>query len=35
LHNPDLVKRLADLGGTAATSSPAEFKALLQQDRAK
>ncbi len=35
IRNPDIVRRLGDLGATAQTSTPSEFKAFLIADRAK
>jgi tripartite-type tricarboxylate transporter receptor subunit TctC len=35
MAHPDVVKRLAELGATAVTSSPAEFKQFIADDRAK
>jgi tripartite-type tricarboxylate transporter receptor subunit TctC len=35
MENPDVVKRLAELGATAVTNSPAEFKQFITDDRAK
>ena len=35
MRNPDLVKRLADLGAAATTNTPAEFKTFLTADRSK
>jgi tripartite-type tricarboxylate transporter receptor subunit TctC len=35
MENPDFVKRLAELGATAVTNSPAEFRQFITDDRAK
>ena len=35
MENPDVVKRLAELGATAVTNSPVEFKKFITDDRAK
>jgi tripartite-type tricarboxylate transporter receptor subunit TctC len=35
MRNPEVVKRLGELGAAAAISSPAEFKKFLIEDRAK
>ena len=35
MKNPDIIKRLTDLGATAETNSPAEFKTFITEDRAK
>jgi tripartite-type tricarboxylate transporter receptor subunit TctC len=35
MENADVVKRLAELGATAATNSPAEFRQFITDDRAK
>ena len=35
MKTPDLVKRLAELGATAATNTPGEFKTFLVDDRSK
>lgn len=35
MKNPVIIKRLAELAATAETSSPADFKAFITEDRAK
>jgi len=35
MKNPDIIKRLTDLGATAETNSPVEFKTFITEDRAK
>jgi tripartite-type tricarboxylate transporter receptor subunit TctC len=35
MRNPELVKKLADLGAAATTNAPSEFKTFLINDRAK
>ena len=35
MENPDVVKRLAELGATAVTNRPSEFRKFITDDRAK